>query len=193
MSEETGARQPQPGPPLSRLAFFALPFVIFAAIGATLAVTLFAPADEAPAALVSEPAPELDLAQLGGDGRLTRGDLTGTGGPVVVNFWASWCIPCRYEHPALLALSKRDDVAVFGVAYRDPPDKAAAFLAELGDPFAKVGLDERGFGAIGWGVRGVPETFILNGAGEIVYKHVGPIVNDDLEARILPAIEAARR
>jgi len=80
---------------------------------------------------------------------------------------------------------------VHGVTYRDKPANARRFLGDLGDPYALIGVDKTGRAGVEWGVYGVPETFVINSAGEIVYKHVGPIQNDDLEKKILPAIAAA--
>jgi cytochrome c biogenesis protein CcmG/thiol:disulfide interchange protein DsbE len=82
-------------------------------------------------------------------------------------------------------------VAIHGMNHRDEPGAAQGFLAELGDPYQRIGVDRSGRASVEWGVYGVPETFVINGRGEITYKHVGPIQAGDLEARILPAIRAA--
>ena len=108
----------------------------------------------------------------------------------VVEFWATWCGPCRVEHPFLMQLAA-EGVQIHGFNYKDTPGQARAFLDELGDPYTRVGEDRTGRAGIEWGVYGVPETFVINGDGMIVYKHVGPIQNRDLETRIRPAIEAA--
>ena len=111
----------------------------------------------------------------------------------VVNFWASWCGPCVQEHPLLVALKERTGAPIFGVNYKDQPAAARRFLGRYGNPFAAVGTDGNGRAAIEWGVYGMPETFIVNGKGQIVYKHVGPISANALEDKIIPAIEAARK
>ena len=111
----------------------------------------------------------------------------------MLNFWASWCAPCVEEHPQLVALKGRRGIAVVGVNVKDDPTAARQFLNRYGNPFSMIGADRVGRGSIEWGVYGTPETFILNGKGLITYKHVGPISNDALEKKILPAIEAARR
>jgi cytochrome c biogenesis protein CcmG/thiol:disulfide interchange protein DsbE len=108
----------------------------------------------------------------------------------LVNIWASWCGPCRIEHPALMQLAA-EGVTLHGINHRDEPANARGFLAELGDPFTLVGVDRTGRAGVEWGVYGVPETFVINGRGEIVYKHVGPIQGSDLEKRIRPAIARA--
>jgi len=120
---------------------------------------------------------------------LTDADLK-TGKPVLVNFFASWCVPCRAEHESLMKLAREHGVAIIGIAYKDTPDRALAFLDELGNPFTRMGADLDGRVAIDWGVTGVPETFLVNGDGTIVYRHWGPIVGDGIEAKVLPALEA---
>ncbi|MCI4663504.1 MAG: DsbE family thiol:disulfide interchange protein [Neomegalonema sp.] len=184
---------PQPKP-LWKLALYAAPFALFAALGAVLAQQVLTEGAKSPrrGVLVNAPAPALELPLLGGGGQLKRAALTGTGGVVIVNFWASWCAPCRIEHPALMELAKRKGVTMFGVAYNDDPRKSQAFLSALGDPFKQVGVDRRGFAAVEWGVRGVPETFILSADGTIIHKHSGPIEAEDLEKTILPAIAKAQ-
>ena len=169
-----------------------LPFAVFAIVGVIFGLQLASPpTDTLRSRLIGKPAPELGLPVLGDAGAtLSRADFA-TDGVTVVNYWASWCGPCRIEHPALMALAERDGVTMLGVAYHDKPAAAQKFLDELGDPFDRVGLDEPGQAALRWGVEGVPETFVINAAGEVVYKHSGPIQNDDLERKILPAITQA--
>ena len=109
----------------------------------------------------------------------------------VVNFWASWCAPCVQEHPLLVALKERTGVKLYGVNYKDQAATARRFLGRYGNPFVAVGVDANGRAAIDWGVTGMPETFIVNGKGEIVYKHIGPISAETLESKIIPMIRAA--
>ena len=110
----------------------------------------------------------------------------------LVNFWASWCEPCRAEHPILEALQK-EGVVIYGVNYKDTPENALAFLAELGNPFEKIGADTTGRMGLNWGLYGVPETYLINGDGQILLRHAGPITERVIEATIRPALEAARR
>ena len=151
-----------------------------------------------PSALIGKPVPNFALAGLEGLGDGTRpiGGFAGAdlaGGQVsVVNFWASWCVPCVQEHPMLVALKERTGVRLYGVNYKDQAAAARRFLGRYGNPFAAVGVDGDGRAAIEWGVYGMPETFVVDGKGEIVYKHVGPITAQTLEAKIVPAIRAAQ-
>ena len=146
-------------------------------------------ADVLPSALIDKPAPEFALPGLDGGPGLARADLVG-GGVKLVNIWASWCVPCRAEHPWIEALAEEGHT-VHGINYKDQPENAAGFLAELGNPYERIGVDASGRVGIDWGVYGVPETYVVDAQGNIVYRHVGPIQAGDLAKRILPAIEAA--
>jgi cytochrome c biogenesis protein CcmG/thiol:disulfide interchange protein DsbE len=150
-----------------------------------------------PSALIGRPAPATELPSLEGlidRGRTVPGfsnaDLA-SGQVSVVNFWASWCAPCVQEHPLLVALKERTGVTLYGVNYKDQPATARRFLGRYGNPFTAVGVDASGRAAIDWGVTGMPETFILNGKGEIVFKHIGPISAETLESKIIPTVKAA--
>jgi cytochrome c biogenesis protein CcmG/thiol:disulfide interchange protein DsbE len=146
--------------------------------------------EELPSALVGAPAPGLDrTVALRGDPPPRVADLTAPG-VKLVNFWASWCGPCRVEHPLLEALSA-EGVPVIGVNYKYTPENALGFLAELGDPYAKIGADESGRTGLDWGIYGVPETFVIGPDGTVVMRFPGPISPDVLEKRIRPAMEAA--
>ncbi len=142
--------------------------------------------DELPSTFIAQAAPPLTVEPM--DGR----PLPEFGGEVMlVNFWASWCGPCRIEHPHLMDLAE-EGLAIVGVNYKDDPDDARGFLAELGDPYTAIGVDETGRTGIDWGLYGVPETFVLDADGRIVLRFPGPVTEEVLEARIRPAIEAAR-
>ena len=146
--------------------------------------------NEIDSVLIGRPAPEFSLPSLAeGSTPLTTANLK-TGKPVLVNFFASWCVPCRAEHENLMILAGKYRVPVIGIAYKNDPEKARGFLTELGNPFSKTGLDLDGRVGIDWGVSGVPETFLIDGDGVIRYRHWGPIVGSSLEERLLPQLEA---
>lgn len=148
-------------------------------------------ASDLPSTLIDKPAPLTDLPPLYEGRPGLDASALADGKVKLVNVWASWCGPCRVEHPFLMQLAAAG-VDIRGFNYKDAPSQAKSFLSDLGDPYTAVGADTSGRAGIEWGVYGVPETFVINGAGRIVYKHVGPIQNDDLEKRIMPAIEAAK-
>ena len=143
-----------------------------------------------PSPLIDKPVPEFALEPLvEGQPGLSTADLEAPG-VKLVNVWASWCGPCRVEHPQLIALAGRG-IPLYGINYKDEPANATAFLQELGNPFDRIGADTTGRTGIEFGVYGVPETFVVDGSGTIVYKHVGPIMPQDIERYILPAVEKA--
>jgi cytochrome c biogenesis protein CcmG/thiol:disulfide interchange protein DsbE len=179
-----------------RAALAAAPLIVFVALAALFFLRLDAgDASRIPSALIGQSAPTLDLPGLDGAPGVSDADLRG-GRVSIVNVFASWCAPCRAEHPFLMALAddadlKAKGVALIGVAQKDAPENVKRFLGVLGDPYAKIGLDRDGRAGIDWGVYGVPETFVVKGDGAIAYKLVGPIETDSaeqaLKAEILKA------
>ena len=145
--------------------------------------------DDLPSTRIGKPVPEFDLAPIEGmEGLgLKTADLTG-GQVTLVNFFASWCVPCRIEHAFLIELVERDDVRLVGVNYKNEPEEARAWLAELGNPYARIGADTSGRAGIEWGVYGLPETFMIDKKGRIRYRHVGPISARVLEREIRPLL-----
>ena len=146
--------------------------------------------DGLPSALVGKTAPAVEVTQLGSEKLFTDGDLR-EGGVKLVNYWASWCGPCRVEHPHLETLAE-EGVVIYGVNYKDKPFNAQNFLKELGNPYAAIGADESGRMALNWGVYGVPETYVIDGDGNIVLRFAGPITERVMDSTIRPAIEGAR-
>lgn len=167
------------------------------ALGAAMVLAVFlldlnrGDGDSLPSALLQKPVPEFALEPLYANGPgLAETDLTGPG-VKLVNIWASWCVPCRAEHPHIKALAQ-DGVPVHGINYKDTDPEARAFLEELGNPYTNIGADRSGRAGIEWGVYGVPETFVIDGQGRIVYKHIGPILGNNID-RVRAAIDEASR
>jgi len=175
-------------PARRRWLLFALPVVVFASLAVFLGLGLTRDPSTLPSALVGKPAPEFVLPPLEGrdEHGLGRADLGGR--PMLVNVFASWCVPCRIEHPVLTRLAEQG-VVVQAINYKDRPEDAKAWLAELGDPFEHVGADRSGRVGIDWGVYGVPETYVIDKDGRIAYRHVGPLQPHDVERTILPLLE----
>ncbi|MGV1786258.1 MULTISPECIES: DsbE family thiol:disulfide interchange protein [Agrobacterium] len=144
-----------------------------------------------PSALIGTKAPALSLPPLEGSNLPALNDAAVKGKLTLVNVFASWCIPCRQEHPILQELAKDKRIAVVGINYKDKPDNALRFLGELGNPFAAIGVDPNGKAAIDWGVYGIPESYLVGADGTILYKKVGPFDARSVERDLLPAITAA--
>jgi cytochrome c biogenesis protein CcmG/thiol:disulfide interchange protein DsbE len=135
---------------------------------------------------LGRPAPSFALQPLGGGELVTSDGFEGRAH--IVNFYASWCTPCRAEHPVLMAL-KEQGVVIVGIAYKDRPEDAQRFLSQLGDPFAVVGLDPEGRFGLEMGLAGaVPETFVIDAEGRIRAVHRGPLTEEVVEQEILPAL-----
>lgn len=175
---------------MSRLLYI-LPLAALIALGALFFTQMEKPGEggRLPSALIGKPAPQLELKGLEPSQGFGPKDLA-DGQVKVINFWASWCTPCRAEHSLFARLKGR--VALWGVNYKDKAENALGFLDELGDPFERIGVDFDGRAAIEWGVYGVPETYVVDGAGKIVWKHVGPLTPEAIRDDILPAVEKAR-
>ena len=138
---------------------------------------------------VGHPAPAVPATTLPGIPGLSDADLR-TGKVTVVNFWATWCPPCRAEHPVLKKMAA-DGVRVGGVNIMDDDAKAVEYLAEEGNPFIGVATDPKGRNRVEWGVTAPPETFIVGGDGTVLFRFVGPLVGTDYETRFKPELEKA--
>jgi cytochrome c biogenesis protein CcmG/thiol:disulfide interchange protein DsbE len=169
---------------------FLLPLIVFIGIVAVMFIPGLRPGrdpSQIPSVLLNKPAPAFALAPLEGlhaGGQPVPGfsneDLKGR--VTIVNVFASWCAPCRQEHPLLVELAKDPSVRLVGINQKDNPDNARRFLGALGNPYSAVGVDPNGRTSIDWGVYGVPETFIVGPDGMIRYKQIGPLTPENLES-----------
>ncbi|CCE10873.1 periplasmic thioredoxin (cytochrome c biogenesis) [Bradyrhizobium sp. STM 3843] len=183
--------------PRRRSLLMLLPLVLFLALAVLFWFRLGSgDPSRIPSALIGHPAPQTQLPPLDGlanDGRAVPGlDPAAFKGKVsIVNVWASWCVPCHDEAPLLVELGHDKRFQVVGINYKDAADNARRFLGRYGNPYDVVGVDGNGRAGIEWGVYGVPETFIVGREGTIVYKLVGPITADNINAVLKPEIEKA--
>jgi cytochrome c biogenesis protein CcmG, thiol:disulfide interchange protein DsbE len=171
-----------------------LPLIIFLGLGLLFWRGLSGNPSTLPSTLIDKPVPAFSLppvAELSvpglADPDLRRGEVS------IVNIWASWCGPCRQEHPVLMDLATRSDINVVGINNKDDGGNAARFIGALGMPYSAVGADTTGRITIDWGGYGVPETFVVDGTGVIRHKHVGPLSPADIAGKFGAAIEAAKK
>ncbi|KIQ05882.1 thiol:disulfide interchange protein CycY [Agrobacterium tumefaciens] len=196
MTKETQAAPASSGKK-ARYILALLPLLAFAGFAAIAAKMLYEQdvngldVSAIPSALINTKAPSLSLPPLEGANVPALTDAAIKNKLTLVNVFASWCVPCRQEHPMLKELAKDERLNVVGINYKDKSDNAIRFLGELGNPYAAIGIDPNGKAAIDWGVYGIPETYLVDQAGTIVYKKVGPIDVATYEREIIPAIEKA--
>ena len=169
-----------------RRLLYLLPVVLFGLMTAGFYVGLGIDSNVLPSPLIDEPAPQFALPPLPGEASgFSSADLQGH--VSLVNTFASWCLPCREEHPVLNALASTKQVPIYGIDYKDKQEAGAAWLKTLGNPYTRVGADTGRVG-IDWGVYGVPETFLVDRAGRVRYKHVGPLTEEEINTKILPLV-----
>ena len=166
-----------------------LPPFAFAALAAVFWVGLSTKDEGLPSVFIGRPAPAVLELALPDVPQLTDAMLQ-SGGVKIVNFWASWCPPCRAEHPTLTALAA-EGIVVYGVNMMDREAVAQSFLAEAGNPFAAIAVDPQGKMRIDWGVTAPPETFILGPDGTVLFKFIGPLVGSDYDQRFRPELDKA--
>lgn len=172
-----------------RKLFYLLPLLAFLALAAWFALALRPSYDPQtlPSAMIDQPAPAFDLTSLNGGANLALNGLKGQ--VVLVNFFASWCVPCRVEHPILMRLAEQEHIALYGIDYKDQPEAARRILAQLGDPYRSIGLDPDGVTGINFGVYGVPETYVIDKTGQIRKRFVGPLTAEALQKELLPLLK----
>jgi cytochrome c biogenesis protein CcmG/thiol:disulfide interchange protein DsbE len=166
---------------------YLIPLAVFVVLVVFLGLGLGLNSREVPSPLIGKPAPVFQLAQLQQPGQaFATKDMLGK--VWLLNVWASWCVSCREEHPVLLDLAKSSVVPIYGLNYKDKSPDALAWLARFGDPYALSVVDGDGRVGIDFGVYGVPETFVIDKAGIIRYKQIGPVTPQALEQKILPLV-----
>jgi cytochrome c biogenesis protein CcmG/thiol:disulfide interchange protein DsbE len=175
-----------------RRALFVLPLLLFLVLAGYFALALRPGRNpqELPSALIDKEAPAFQLAGLNGDG-IARDALKGQ--PVLINFFASWCLPCREEHPLLMRLAEQEHVPLYGIDYKDKPEAAQNLLKEFGDPYRAIGVDRDGRVGLDFGVYGVPETYVLDSSGHIRKRFVGPLTAEEVNKELLPLLKALQR
>lgn len=167
---------------------YLLPLLLFIVLAVFLAIGLRLNPKDIPSPLIGKPAPAFSLPVLADPGRnLGVADMKGR--VWLLNVWASWCVSCRQEHPLLLELAKRKIAAIIGLNYKDEADAASNWLQRLGNPYDASVMDADGRIGIDYGVYGVPETFVVDKAGVVRYKHTGPIEPGDIESIFLPLLQ----
>lgn len=171
---------------------FLIPLGIFGVLVAFLAIGLTLNPREVPSPFINKPAPAFQLAQLHQPG-LTFSQKDMLGQVWLLNIWASWCVSCREEHPMLVDLARSRVVPIVGLNYKDKADDAKDWLRQFGDPYTLSVTDFNGRVGIDYGVYGVPETFVIDRAGVIRYKQIGPITREALDRKILPLIQELQR
>ena len=173
-----------------RKLVYLLPLLLFAVLAGYFAVPLLKPdydPNTLPSALIDKPEPEFDIARLDGDGKFAADSLKGQ--VVLINFFASWCVPCRLEHPLLMRLANDEKLPLYGIAYKDSVEDTERLLQQTGDPYRRVGVDGDGRVGIDFGVYGVPETYVIDKSGHIRKRFVGPLTAEVVDKELLPLLK----
>ena len=168
---------------------FLLPLALFLILAGYFALSLRPGRDihELPSAMLEKPAPSFDLPGLGHSTPLALSALKGH--PFVVNFFASWCVPCRIEHPLLMRLAQQNRIPLYGIDYKDKPEDGTRLLATYGDPYRLAGMDRDGRTGLDFGVYGVPETYVIDAGGIIRKRFVGPLTAETVDQELLPLLK----
>ena len=169
-------------------AKFLIPLILFIGLVIFLAIGLNRDPHEVPSPLINKPAPAFEIPQLS-ESNLSFSPASMKGQVWVLNVWASWCVACREEHPVLVELGKLQVAPIIGLDYKDKRDDAMAMLARQGNPYLLSAFDANGRVGIDYGVYGVPETYVIDKAGVIRFKHIGPITMELLRKKIIPLLD----
>ena len=168
-------------------AKFLIPLLLFVILIGFLAVGLNRDPHEVPSPLIGKQAPAFELSQLA-DPKKTFSPESMKGQVWILNVWASWCVACREEHPVLVEMGKLQLAPIIGLDYKDKRDDAMAMLVRQGNPYTLSAFDANGRVGIDYGVYGVPETYVIDKAGVIRFKHIGPITMELLNQKIIPLL-----
>lgn len=171
---------------------FLIPLLLFVVLVGFLAVGLNRDPQEVPSPLINKPAPAFEIAQLEQSNK-TFSPASMKGQVWILNVWASWCVACREEHPVLVELAKSQVAPVIGLDYKDKREDALAMLARQGNPYVLSAYDANGRVGIDYGVYGVPETYVIDRAGVIRFKHIGPITSQILNQKIYPLVNELKK
>lgn len=173
---------------------FLLPFAAFVGLVVLFAFGLNPSRDihALPSPLIGKPAPEIALSDLLDPSRAVSNAAL-KGQVYVLNVWGTWCVACREEHEALLAISQQHVVPIIGLDWKDQRDRAQQWLQQLGNPYQAVAFDSDGRTGVNWGVYGAPETYLVDQQGRVIYKFISPMTQQVWEREFLPRIAAARR
>jgi cytochrome c biogenesis protein CcmG, thiol:disulfide interchange protein DsbE len=197
MTTDTDNPELKPRRSRARYALALIPLAVFAGFAAIAGKMLYdqdvngLDVSAIPSALIGKTAPSLTLPPLEGSNTTALTDAAMKGKLTLVNVFASWCVPCRQEHPILKELANDSRLNIVGINYKDRNDNALRFLGELGNPYKAIGVDPNGKAAIDWGVYGIPESYLVGPDGTILYKKVGPFDERSLNQDLMPAIEKA--
>lgn len=170
---------------------FVLPLAVFLGLAVMLGLGLQRDPRALESALLDQPVPAMDRPLL--QDPQQRFDVQALQGQVwLLNVWASWCAPCRQELPLLVELSRRDQIAVYGLNYKDQSEKAKALLRVAGNPYVATAVDADGRVGMDFGIHAVPETFVIDGQGRVRYRHLGPVTAEVWQEKLLPVVKAVQ-
>ena len=172
-------------------AKFLIPLLLFVILVGFLAVGLNRDPHEVPSPLIGKPTPAFEISQLA-DPKKSFSPESMKGQPWILNVWASWCVACREEHPVLVEMGKLQLAPIIGLDYKDKREDAIAMLARQGNPYTLSAFDANGRVGIDYGVYGVPETYVIDRAGIIRFKHIGPITMEVLNQKIIPLLNGLK-
>ena len=166
---------------------YLIPFSFFIVIVLFLGLGLSRDPTEIPSPLIGKPVPDFNLPAVNKPNlRVSLAELKGR--VTLLNVWASWCVACRSEHPLLMKLARETSIPIYGLNYKDQPEDARRWLVAFGNPYARSASDLDGKVGFNLGVYGVPETFLIDANGTVVYKHIGPLTETTWQEKLLPLL-----